>query len=325
MKFKVKRDRNSGGRVLMLEGDRGDELDYVDAERVQRGDLEAFLPFIYEKGKRDYSFTYYLGSCISLDEMLRKPLAPMQLRALLTSLLHMVRQCENADLSRLHVAFNSEHVFFDPDVRALRFVYVPLRSYTSPIGEVAMLAHVCETAELPDYDRNLGLAVLDYARRTTVLTSVAFEDFLRGQGLYAASDDPAETLFANSHVTDALDTRAAHGWDFVRQAQQEQQRQKARGDQRFLVVRLADKSSYSLGNGAYTMGRADECAITLPDAKGVSRRHARISVKGNFCAIEDLKSTNGVFVNGTRVSLDQPVAMRPGDRFALGREEFELL
>lgn len=321
----MKRDRYSEGRVLALESDKGDELNYVDAERVQRGDLEVFLPFTYEKGKKTYRFEYRLGACTSLAEMLRKPLAPMQLRTLLTSLLRMVRLCEDNDLSRLHVVFDSDQVYYDPNVRALRFVYVPLRSYTSQVGEVAMLAEVCEMASMSDYDRHLGLAVLDYARRTTVLTSVAFEEFLRGQGLFAADTASSGAIFQQSHDTDALDTRGSHGWDFVRRAEQERQMQKARDGQRFLIVRLSDKASYVFGDGAYTLGRADECAITLSNSKGVSRRHARISVKGTSCSIADLKSTNGVFVNGMRISSDQPMQLRPGDRFALGQEEFELL
>lgn len=219
MKFKLKKDRGTDGRVLLLEGDKGDELDYVDAERLQRGDLEAFLPFAYEKGKKGYRFTYNVGACVSLSEMLKSPFAPMQLRALLTSLLRMVRLCEEHDLSRLHVAYDADRVFFDMSARVLRFIYVPLRSYTSQFGETAMLAEICEKAVMPDSDCKLGAAVLDYAKRTTVLTSVAFEEFLRGQGMYAA-DTAADFKNDYSRETDTLDTRASYGWDFVRHSQQ---------------------------------------------------------------------------------------------------------
>ncbi len=325
MKLKVKKARNATGSTLVLESDKDDELDYVDAERIQRGDLEVFLPLSYEKGKKSYHFEYNLGHCVSLEEMLRKPFAPMQLRALLTSLLRMVRLCEENELSRLHVVFDPEFVFYDSSTRALRFAYVPLRSYTSPTGEISMLVHICETAEMPDHDMKLCASVLDYARRTTVLTSVAFESFLRDQGLYAASDSRSAFDYPSAHDTDMLDTRGSHGWDFVRLAQQKRNQQKAREGQRFIVVRLSDKSSYALGNGAYTIGRDEQCAITLADAKGISRRHARITVKGDSCVIADLKSTNGVFVNGARLAPDEAIPLRPGDRFALAREEFELL
>lgn len=51
--------------------------------------------------------------------------------------------------------------------------------------------------------------------------------------------------------------------------------------------------------GATTLiGRLTDCDITLDDAS-VSRRHARIRREGQDYVIEDLRSTNGVRVNGT--------------------------
>lgn len=89
-------------------------------------------------------------------------------------------------------------------------------------------------------------------------------------------------------------------------------------------MRLSDKTSYALGDGSYTLGRADDCAITLQGVPGVSRKHARLTVRGNSCSLEDLRSTNGVFVNGAKVSSNTSVELHAGDRFALAREEFDL-
>lgn len=49
------------------------------------------------------------------------------------------------------------------------------------------------------------------------------------------------------------------------------------------------------------MGRHLECALHLP-YDNVSRRHARVLRKGNAWWIEDLGSSNGTYVNGTRIS-----------------------
>ena len=63
-----------------------------------------------------------------------------------------------------------------------------------------------------------------------------------------------------------------------------------------------------------TLGRLPECEVTLDDPS-VSRRHARIQRKGPGWAIEDLNSTNGLKVNGTRVGQADIV---DGDRLTLG-------
>jgi pSer/pThr/pTyr-binding forkhead associated (FHA) protein len=65
------------------------------------------------------------------------------------------------------------------------------------------------------------------------------------------------------------------------------------------------------------IGRHAEGAGRLADDDEISRSHARISLdRSGFCAIEDLGSTNGTFVNGLRISGPQTIAV--GDTIEVG-------
>jgi hypothetical protein len=56
-----------------------------------------------------------------------------------------------------------------------------------------------------------------------------------------------------------------------------------------------------------------------PDAK-VSRRHARVSYRGNIHMIEDLGSTNGTFLNrGRRLLPGSPQVLSEGDEIIVGK------
>ncbi len=55
-----------------------------------------------------------------------------------------------------------------------------------------------------------------------------------------------------------------------------------------------------LGEGSYTIGRAEECPIRLKSSR-ISKQHAALVIKGNRAAIIDLGSSNGVFINGVMV------------------------
>jgi hypothetical protein len=68
-----------------------------------------------------------------------------------------------------------------------------------------------------------------------------------------------------------------------------------------------------LGAEPLLIGRATECQIQTQDAM-VSRRHARIVWDGNYW-IEDLGSSNGVYVGNERV---QRAPFRPGDTVTCG-------
>jgi pSer/pThr/pTyr-binding forkhead associated (FHA) protein len=81
------------------------------------------------------------------------------------------------------------------------------------------------------------------------------------------------------------------------------------------------KQSLPLTDGEHIAGRDPECSLVI-DATTVSRRHARITVDSGTATIEDLGSTNGTHVNGTRISA--PMRLVPGNEVALGDEVLQL-
>src|SRR5256885_8530333 len=82
-----------------------------------------------------------------------------------------------------------------------------------------------------------------------------------------------------------------------------------------LIFRDSDgiDKTLDLGSEPTLIGRAGECQVQTQDAL-VSRRHARIIWDGGYW-IEDLGSSNGVYVGGERV---QKAPIRPGDEVRCG-------
>jgi hypothetical protein len=71
-----------------------------------------------------------------------------------------------------------------------------------------------------------------------------------------------------------------------------------------------------LGSEGVVLGRSRECDVVVSD-ENVSRRHAEVRPSGGAWIVRDLGSTNGIRVNGSRVSGAQP--LRPGDTIELGQ------
>jgi pSer/pThr/pTyr-binding forkhead associated (FHA) protein len=76
-----------------------------------------------------------------------------------------------------------------------------------------------------------------------------------------------------------------------------------------------------LSDGHYIAGRGAECSLII-DAETVSRRHARITVQPGAVTVEDLGSTNGVRVNGKRISA--PTRLTDGSEVALGSAKLRI-
>lgn len=78
-----------------------------------------------------------------------------------------------------------------------------------------------------------------------------------------------------------------------------------------LIVTISEKggqqSQYDFNSGSITIGRMKGNDVVLPKGN-VSKKHSRISVVDGQIFIADMKSTNGTYVNGRKVSGEQPIS-----------------
>jgi pSer/pThr/pTyr-binding forkhead associated (FHA) protein len=69
-------------------------------------------------------------------------------------------------------------------------------------------------------------------------------------------------------------------------------------------------------------GRGPESSLQLDGDDFASSRHALIAPRADGVWVEDLRSTNGTFVNGARVTTER--RLQPGDVLRLGQTELRL-
>lgn len=82
---------------------------------------------------------------------------------------------------------------------------------------------------------------------------------------------------------------------------------------------LINKPEFYIGK---ERAKVDYC---ITNNNSISRRHAKIKVRAGKCYISDLGSTNSTYINGTKLSPNQEVALIPGDKVKLSNEEFEFI
>jgi len=76
----------------------------------------------------------------------------------------------------------------------------------------------------------------------------------------------------------------------------------------------------SLAEGESIVGREEGLDVSLVGESTVSRRHASVTRTGKSAVLKDLGSTNGTFVNGTR--LQGETTLKPGDQVLFGSVRF---
>jgi hypothetical protein len=83
---------------------------------------------------------------------------------------------------------------------------------------------------------------------------------------------------------------------------------------------LPNRHKIELDSASVEIGRALENEIQLQDDEFASARHARLTPQRDGVWLEDTGSTNGTFVNGSR--LTQPRRLEPGDVIRIGESDF---
>lgn len=86
------------------------------------------------------------------------------------------------------------------------------------------------------------------------------------------------------------------------------------------VISLSDRE-ISQARGEYVIGRDPDCDRVIDNLK-VSRKHCRIFREGAIWFVEDLKSGNGTWLNGVKISGKMPIGL--GDIITVGGTPFTL-
>jgi hypothetical protein len=84
---------------------------------------------------------------------------------------------------------------------------------------------------------------------------------------------------------------------------------------RSTALLLLEGKRIVVGPAGATLGRSRQCDVVLGDPN-VSRQHAELRPRGGSWVLSDLGATNGVVLNGSRITA--PEVVRPGDRIELG-------
>ncbi|MBK7918605.1 MAG: FHA domain-containing protein [Chloroflexi bacterium] len=83
---------------------------------------------------------------------------------------------------------------------------------------------------------------------------------------------------------------------------------------------VAHVGQWEITRFPFTIGR-ENADLTIANDRHISRQHARLTFEGNDYFLEDLGSSNGTFVNETKIAAREPVPLRTDrdSRIQIGR------
>lgn len=342
MKLKIKSSRKFG-HCLVGESKPEESLLYKQAEMVKTGNNETLLSFSYEPKGKGYEFRYYLEAARPINNYLKQPLTNEYFEGILLSFLRLAQTCEQQELSMKRILFQHEFVFFDSARFVLRFAYVPLKMKDQPTDPLEAIVHIMERASFANgATKSKADRVLDYARSCAIFDWVDYEKLLQELGVIERSkptesmsepkpalpdDDSRDSggLPVEDWITEPLDSEGPNSFSKPNLPSGRLERS---GEMKAITgsVVLANPESgesWILREGEYLLGSTENCQIMVK-GKGVSRSHAKVTVRKDGCLAEDMDSTNGTFVNEQRLDPHHPVEIASGDILQLAKTVLRL-
>src|SRR5262249_35899863 len=86
------------------------------------------------------------------------------------------------------------------------------------------------------------------------------------------------------------------------------------------LMALTEGPNILLDKPILLFGRSPECDIQI-DSRKISRRHCCIAQVNDYLVVRDLGSTNGIRINGVRVSEGR---LRSGDEITIGNHRYQV-
>ena len=185
--------------------------------------------------------------------------------------------------------------------------FAPRRAPDTPVDELVSSLRRAADMEQPSDPAPHGplerIAELEHdlqAAEDQIHTLEAELRYARGQDVKAESDADEMDPTATAHISEEI---------------------LAEGPARFLALIDGDTEILHRLTRRVTIGRAADNDIQV-EARFVSRYHAAVVAGPNQTVIEDLGSTNGLLVNGRRVSRH---LLRDGDVVRVGKSRFRFM
>ena len=290
MKARYKRELNHN--YLILEEETYEETYQV--KMLTRNRIPGFLECRVSRLGERADFSYDITSRQSLSLVLeRKRISAEEFLNLLKSLERAAESCMEYFLNTENLVLDPDYIYLDPDGWNPEFCFFP--GEEEPMGE-----------------KLLGLAeyLLDRLNRQEPEAVTIGYEFYRMAGEENGSLE--ELLEKWKHLPEKESPEAGKkqpegptdgGTVFLRP------------EKKKLILKSEDGNwpDWQVEGDTFLIGKKKDAVDGWLKARGISRIHGKISREGDCYYLTDLNSTNGTYLNGGRLEVNEKARLRPGD------------
>ena len=287
-----------------------EEKEYQENYQVQmllKNRIPGFLECRMTRVDRDAFFYYEITSRQNLRLVLeRKRISLPELRKLLEGLEQAAVVCEEYLLDAERILLQPEYLYLDPDTWKVWICFYPFETQESGGGLLGLAEYLLDHLERQDSGAvTLGYEFYRMAGEENPSVRKLLEEWEAGTAEKEAEgqreNQPGSRLA--EHFPEWVDSTSGGTACLAG----------LREPGLFLRSESAAYPDLRIQKESFLIGKKKDAVDGWLKARGISRIHARISREEDCYYLTDLNSTNGTFLNGGRLGVNEKARLRPGD------------
>ncbi len=302
MKTRYKRELDRNYLILeQEEAENNYQVNMLVNNRIP-GLLECRLSLVDKRA----DFYYEITSKQSLRLLLeRRRLTGQELELFLQKLLQAARGCEEYLLNSGGLLLEPDYIYLDSDHWEFFFCLFPFHQEEMRSSLLALAEYLLDRLDKQDSQA----VALGY-------------EFYRMAGTEYGSLEEMLEKWQEENRKKPETKETEHKMESYREIRTEEPHRKDKaGETVFLkkdavLMLRSENPSYSsmeITGNSFLIGKKKDAVDGFIKARGISRIHGKISREEDGCYLTDLNSTNGTFLNGGRLEVNEKARIRPGD------------
>ena len=286
------------------------EKEYQENYQVQmllKNRIPGFLECRMTRVDRDAFLYYEITSRQNLRLVLeRKRISLSELRKLLEGLEQAAAVCEEYLLDADRILLQPEYLYLDPDTWKIWICFYPFETQESGGGLLGLAEYLLDHLERQDSGAvTLGYEFYRMAGEENPSVRKLLEEWEEGateKEVKGQRENQPESRLAE-HFPEWVDSTSGGTACLAG----------LREPGLFLRSESAAYPDLRIQKESFLVGKKKDVVDGWLKARGISRIHARISREEDCYYLTDLNSTNGTFLNGGRLGVNEKARLRPGD------------
>lgn len=305
---KVKIRKKTKGTIITHKLDKKEQINVMEIDIIRKGEIEELEPVQIITSILGTKLKFTLENLIDLPSYFRSGITFDEFIEIVVKIVEVIRKCHSYGIRVSNLEMNPESIYYNYTIKKIRMIYWPIISLSEYADEKKLFQQLSSYYQCKPEDdvyKNRYCAIFDNRRKFDINY---FEKTVRTiQKQWREQDTGGSIDTFQSHKN--IDWEDVYGMTVALTHP--------------MILHVSSNTRIDINKTPFVIGRSlDQCDYVIENNYYVGRKHAILQQEGYQVYLIDNKSTNGVKLDGKRISENEKVPLHTGNVIEIGNEEF---